>query len=133
MLEEFTRLFADTDSFFFSFSGDLTNSLQRQMSTDTDHENLPPLWKRADERFFFNKNLMSEVIDLEDTRADPFITPVIQGYIEMQCSPLYSENSADDFNPSPMLIGPDATLPDFFTIAIISRRSRHRAGKNEII
>ena len=55
ILEELSKIFNDSDSFYFSFSGDLTNSLQRQ--TEAKKPELP-LWKNVDDRFFFNRNLI---------------------------------------------------------------------------
>ena len=77
ILDEIHKMFNDSDSFYFSYSGDLTNSLQRQMSKTDGHGGdrvgvtavLPgadrnsdvevePRWRRVDERFFFNKHLV---------------------------------------------------------------------------
>lgn len=122
-----------TDSFFFSYSGDLTNSLQRQMAMGEEKAHLP-LWKRVDDRFFFNKYLLQGLIDLDDSRADPFIIPLIQGFVEMQFAPLELEMSPNQVVFSGLDHTSDSEpavangLPDFYTIALISRRSRHRAG-----
>ena len=74
---------------------------------------------------------LQEVIDLNDSRADPFILPFIQGFIELQVAPLDFEEPAEGMlklsQPN------DSNLPDYYTIALISRRSRHRAGGSEII
>ena len=45
-------------------------------------------WRTVDDRFFFNKSLVQELIDLNDTRADAWIVPFIQGYVEIQECPL---------------------------------------------
>ena len=120
-MEEFAKLFNLSDSFYFSFSGDLSNSLQRQMTLSAEDANLP-LWKRFDDRFFFNKHLVKEIIDLNDSRADQFILPFIQGFVEM--SSLKVPQDPDfDFRPET-----DGDLPDSYLIALISRRSRRRAG-----
>lgn len=66
ILEELQRIFTDTDSFYFSILGDLTNSLQRQC-------NLPNgqfvkkfnLWKYVDDRFFWNKHMLQDIISLD--------------------------------------------------------------------
>lgn len=58
-------MFTDTDSFYYSQTGDLTNSVQRQFaqSKDPEFKGLP-LWKRIDDRFFWNKFMLSELINL---------------------------------------------------------------------
>lgn len=53
---------------WFSYGLDLTNSLQRQKDQE-DAGKGPgrwPLWKRADERFFWNRFLMGKMLDLTD-------------------------------------------------------------------
>lgn len=56
-------MYNDSGFFYYSNTFDLTNSLQRQnQSTDTLTK---PLWKRADERFFWNKHMLVDLIDDE--------------------------------------------------------------------
>ena len=68
ILEELTKIFTETDSFFFCQTGDITNSLQRQCDYkksrigQADQEE--PLWKRVDDRFFWNKHMLQDMIDL---------------------------------------------------------------------
>lgn len=101
---------------YFSYSFDVTNSFQRQAQSDSSL----PLWKRADDRFFWNKFLQSDLIDFAmgggsasglrggyQTGADPFVLPVMFGMmvikrIQIKATPL--------------------------TFALVTRRSRHRAG-----
>ena len=45
-------------------------------------------WRSCDDRFFFNKHLLQELIELGDSRADPFIMPIVQGYVEVMHAPL---------------------------------------------
>ena len=87
ILEEFSKMFNDSNSFYFSLTGDITNSLQRQVArtpmTSTNQATgeqieLFPTWRDVDERFFFNKALVQELIDLGDQRLDAWITPFIQ-------------------------------------------------------
>ena len=47
-MKELLKMFNDSDSFFYSPTGDLTNTLQRQFSGKYNAED--PLWKRV--RFF---------------------------------------------------------------------------------
>ncbi|KAK1965185.1 hypothetical protein LY78DRAFT_658563 [Colletotrichum sublineola] len=98
---------------YFSYSLDLTNSFQRQASADTSL----PLWQRADDRFFFNRFIQSDLIDFRTRGArghlgpqpavDPFILPVIFGMLEIRPT---------TFKGTPV------------TVTLISRRSRHRGG-----
>ncbi len=125
--DEIVKLFNENCSFYFSYLGDLTNSLQRQyaareevFSRDAELPP-PPLWQRADDRFFFNKSMLQEIINLEDSRADPWLLPVIQGNIELrECS--LNEGFVADMQ----LV--ESKLPTFYSLIIVSRRSRFRTG-----
>ncbi|KAL1965907.1 hypothetical protein VTN77DRAFT_5040 [Rasamsonia byssochlamydoides] len=101
---------------YFSYSLDLTNSFQRQSQSDPSL----PLWKRADDRFFWNRFILSDLIDFRlganDTSGvrygqqpgvDPYILPVIFGMLR---------------------ITPAKVKSTSFTFALITRRSRYRGG-----
>ncbi|WVQ86222.1 hypothetical protein IAT38_008390 [Cryptococcus sp. DSM 104549] len=95
---------------WFSYGWDLTNSLQRQREMDEEGKQGWPMWKRADERFFWNRFLMGKMIDLTENQGvdmSRFILPVMYGSIELRSTTL---NSRD------------------LLFLLISRRSRHRAG-----
>lgn len=98
---------------WFSYGWDLTNSLQRQQEIDlklSQSGEQWPAWRRADERFFWNRFLMDKMIDVtESGEADlsRFILPIMYGSIELRSSTL---NSRD------------------LLFLLISRRSRYRAG-----
>ena len=103
---------------YFSYSLDITNSFQRQAQSDPSL----PIWKRSDDRFFWNKFIQSDLIDLANgansrsgirrpsapqTGADPFILPVIFGMVR---------------------IVPTRIKSTPLTFALLTRRSRHRVG-----
>ena len=54
-------MFNDSESFYVCPHGDITNSIQRQQrlagNTDT------PFWETADDRFFWNKSMLQDLID----------------------------------------------------------------------
>ncbi|KAL4890967.1 SacI homology domain-containing protein [Aspergillus ambiguus] len=113
LLKELLR----TGPMYFSYALDLTNSFQRQSQCDPSL----PMWKRADDRFFWNRFIQSDLIDfsLGDHDAtgmryggpqpgvDPFILPVMFGMLR---------------------ITPAKVKSTSFTFALITRRSRHRGG-----
>ncbi|OJJ02388.1 hypothetical protein ASPVEDRAFT_41886 [Aspergillus versicolor CBS 583.65] len=112
MLKELLR----TGPMYFSYALDLTNSFQRQSQSDASL----PMWKRADDRFFWNRFIQSDLIDFSlgehnttsvrygpQPGADPYILPVIFGMLR---------------------ITPARVKSTTFTFALITRRSRHRAG-----
>ncbi|XP_015597121.1 phosphatidylinositide phosphatase SAC2 isoform X2 [Cephus cinctus] len=115
ILEELGKIFTETDSFFFCETGDITNSLQRQCVSEQNKESgdqMKPLWQRVDDRFFWNKHMLQDIINL---KSDCWILPIIQGYVQIErCK---------------VEVGYDG-LPQYeiFNLAIISRRSRFRAG-----
>ena len=103
---------------YFSYSLDLTNSFQRQAQSDPS----APLWKRTDDRFFWNKFIATDFLDFrsghisttglripggEQSAMDPYILPVISGMLNISKT---------------MVKGRPVTF------VILSRRSRHRTG-----
>ncbi|CZT11581.1 hypothetical protein WAI453_004620 [Rhynchosporium graminicola] len=107
------KTFIKSGPLYFSYSFDLTNTFQRQSQIDQS----APLWKRADDRFFWNKFIQSDLIDFrsmgtrnhqgQQPAVDPYILPVIFGMMEITSTRIKS---------TPL------------TMVIITRRSRHRAG-----
>lgn len=105
-----------TGPMYFSYSLDLTNSFQRQSQSDPSL----PMWKRADDRFFWNRFIQSDLIDLSvgehdstgirygpQPAVDPYILPVMFGMLRIVPAKIKSTS---------------------FVFALITRRSRHRAG-----
>ena len=106
-----------TGPMYFSYSLDITNSFQRQASSDLS----APLWKRADDRFFWNRFVQSDLIDFRQGQSssfrsqgqqqqlavDAYILPVMFGMMRISQARIKS------------------TL---FTLTLITRRSRYRAG-----
>jgi phosphatidylinositol 4-phosphatase len=105
-----------TGPMYFSYSLDLTSCFQRQSQADP---NLP-MWKRADDRFFWNRFVQSDLIgfsqgvnDATGVRygpqpgVDPYILPVMFGVLR---------------------ITPTKVKSTSFTFVLITRRSRHRGG-----
>lgn len=98
---------------YFSYSIDLTNSFQRQSQADASK----PLWQRTDDRFFFNKYLQGDLINFRNqgSRSQPGAQPGIDPYI-LPCIFGMLEIKPTKFKGTPL------------TLALISRRSRHRGG-----
>ncbi|XP_012527585.2 phosphatidylinositide phosphatase SAC2 isoform X2 [Monomorium pharaonis] len=118
ILEELNKIFTETDSFFFCQTGDITNSLQRQcvMESQYGQDNQDkPLWQRVDDRFFWNKHMLSDIISLNTDKANCWILPIIQGYVQIEKCIVEV-----GFDEQPQ--------QEIFNLAIISRRSRFRAG-----
>ncbi|KAJ4357420.1 Phosphoinositide phosphatase sac1 [Didymosphaeria variabile] len=107
-----------TSPLYFSYSFDITNSFQRQAHLDPS----VPLWKRADDRFFWNRFVQSDLIDFrgglttgygqrhpsgQHPEVDSFILPVMYGMMEIK-------NTSIKGTP--------------LTFILITRRSRLRAG-----
>ncbi|KAI4702883.1 hypothetical protein J4E81_001756 [Alternaria sp. BMP 2799] len=106
-----------TSPLFFSYSFDITNTFQRQAHLDP----ATPLWKRADDRFYWNRFVSSDLIDFRgglsggygrhssghQPGADPYILPVMYGMLEIK-------NTSIKGTP--------------LTFILITRRSRLKAG-----
>ncbi|XP_013400457.1 phosphatidylinositide phosphatase SAC2 [Lingula anatina] len=121
--EEILKMFNETDSFYYSSSTDLTSSLQRQHGSA--YNTADPLWKRADLRFFWNRAMLEELVNSLEPLSDHWIVPVTQGYIQISQCQMVNENEMSTFYTSHKDMMRDAPQ---YTMTIISRRSRHRAG-----
>ncbi len=61
-IQELRLWYQETQCFYYSTTYDLTNSIQ----CSHNHDQTIPLWKRADERFFWNRQMLSKLIDQAD-------------------------------------------------------------------
>ncbi|KFP60553.1 Phosphatidylinositide phosphatase SAC2, partial [Cariama cristata] len=129
LLEELFKMFMDSDSFYYSLTYDLTNSVQRQSACEKT--NLP-LWRRVDDRFFWNKHMIEDLISIDNAEVDFWIIPIIQGFVQIEELVVNYSESSDDDKSSPETPPQESTCVDdihpTFLVALISRRSRHRAG-----
>uniref|UniRef100_T1IJ69 SAC domain-containing protein n=1 Tax=Strigamia maritima TaxID=126957 RepID=T1IJ69_STRMM len=122
IIEELLVMFNDTNFFYYSPTGDITNSMQRQYDQTLTRKVDLPLWQRVDDRFFWNKHMMCDLIAYEHL-ADRWIIPIIQGFIQIEsCALNYNENSSQELSSN------SNTNTDKCKILLISRRSRHREG-----
>lgn len=84
LVEEMIKLFNNTNSFYFSPTLDLT----KRFSTRTLVKKAPneSIWATADERFFWNKYMLKDLIELskEDSDANYFITVILQGFVSIE-------------------------------------------------
>ncbi|XP_078079459.1 phosphatidylinositide phosphatase SAC2 isoform X2 [Mustelus asterias] len=128
LLEELIKMFMDSDSFYYSLTYDLTNSVQRLSASEKKGGSI---WQRVDDRFFWNKHMMNDLIKLNDPNADFWIVPIIQGFVQIEELVVNYNESSDDEKSSPETPSQEQCVDDVhprFLVAIISRRSRHRAG-----
>ncbi|XP_068597376.1 phosphatidylinositide phosphatase SAC2 [Brachionichthys hirsutus] len=129
LLDELYKIFMDSDSFYYSVTYDLTNSVQRRGRLD---ESGLPLWKRVDDRFFWNKHMIQDLIDLQVPAVDHWVMPIIQGFVQVEELVVNYNETPDEERSSPETPPQEVTCVDDihprFTVALISRRSRHRAG-----
>ncbi|XP_061546395.1 phosphatidylinositide phosphatase SAC2 isoform X2 [Phycodurus eques] len=129
LLDELYKIFMDSDSFYYSPTYDLTNTVQRQ--GDLARSSLP-LWKQVDDRFFWNKHMIQDLIDLQTPEVDFWVIPIIQGFVQVEELVVNYNETSDEERSSPETSPQEVTCVDDihprFTVALISRRSRHRAG-----
>ncbi|CAF4245929.1 unnamed protein product [Rotaria socialis] len=103
-IEELRLWYQETQCFYYSSTYDLTNSMQRSYN----HDDTIPLWKRADERYFWNRAMLSELIDQEEHLDTRWIQPIIMGYLSECHFEVDQETNIQ--------------------LILISRRNCHRAG-----
>lgn len=66
IIEELNKIFSETDSFFFCQTGDITNTLQKQSIMEQQGlSKTQPSWQRVDDRFFWNKHMLQDIINLK--------------------------------------------------------------------
>ncbi|XP_036295131.1 phosphatidylinositide phosphatase SAC2 isoform X5 [Pipistrellus kuhlii] len=129
LLEELLKMFMDSESFYYSLTYDLTNSVQRQSAAGRDPR---PLWQKVDDRFFWNKYMIQDLTEIGSPDVDYWIIPIIQGFVQIEELVVNYSESSDDEKSSPETPPQESTCVDDihprFLVALISRRSRHRAG-----
>eukprot|EP01127_Copromyxa_protea_P004886 TRINITY_DN1470_c0_g1_i2.p1 TRINITY_DN1470_c0_g1~~TRINITY_DN1470_c0_g1_i2.p1 ORF type:complete len:858 (-),score=148.72 TRINITY_DN1470_c0_g1_i2:44-2617(-) len=75
---ELVQSLLQSRDFYFSYTLDLTNSLQRKFSPS--YVRSVPLVNRADDRFFWNKHILAPFIDVE---LHKWTLPLIRGHVQM--------------------------------------------------
>ena len=56
-------MYNETNSFYYCKTYDITNTVQRQYSSDYD--STTDLWERSDKRFFWNLHMLNELTELK--------------------------------------------------------------------
>lgn len=104
-----------TGPMYFSYTMDITNSLQRQAQADLKQ----PLWACADDRFFWNRFIQSDLIKYRQGDSarhpskttqpsiDPYILPVMFGMLRITKTAIFGKP---------------------LSFLLVTRRSRYRAG-----
>ncbi|KAI9014939.1 SacI homology domain-containing protein [Gaertneriomyces semiglobifer] len=92
--------------FYFSYTTDITNTLQRQHNVDKNQ----PLWQQADERFFWNRYMHRRLIRFSqetDMELGNYILPIMCGFVKIVETSMFGQR---------------------FTFGLITRRNHRRAG-----
>lgn len=81
LVDEMIKLFNNTNSFYFSPTLDITTRMSNRNSLDREN-----IWKTADTRFFWNRHMLRDLIELSSTNSDInyFICVILQGFIAIQ-------------------------------------------------
>ncbi|XP_066901016.1 phosphatidylinositol-3-phosphatase SAC1 isoform X2 [Halyomorpha halys] len=93
-----------TPHFYFSYSYDLSHTLQRLYNTSHDFLKVP-IYQRAKQEFVWNEYILSEFS--KNSGASRFCLPIIHGYLSISSCILNGKS---------------------FSLILISRRSKERAG-----
>ncbi|XP_013142093.1 PREDICTED: phosphatidylinositide phosphatase SAC2 isoform X2 [Papilio polytes] len=134
LTDELHKIFDDAESFYYSRTLDITNSLQRQYeiekileSEESEGKTVTDItrwWKHVDDRFFWNKHMLRDIIALDSPQCDEWILPVIQGYVHL--AQIAVDADTNPLNVESLASG--NSCDDTFTLGLISRRSRYQAG-----
>lgn len=69
------KIVEETPGLYYSYETDITLNLQRRYKM-ADEWMSKPIWKQADPRFVWNRNILEELIE---NKLDEFIVPLLQG------------------------------------------------------
>lgn len=122
LFDEILKMFNNSDSFYYSYTGDLSNTLQRKSEYVLSSQKSNNIWANYDDRFIWNKYMIDSLLENCDSHhlvsnLNYWIVPVIQGFFQHDtCS--FDFKQCDESNP----------LLNEFRLVLISRRSRFRQG-----
>lgn len=140
LVEEMIKLFNNTNSFYFSPTLDLTNRFSRKTTVRCSGNDA--IWKTADERFFWNKHMLKDFIELSenDKDANYFICVILQGFIAIEhhtVSVNSFDNNVIDKNQTSNCDNESINMEEKkqnrivtrnYQLSLISRRSVFQAG-----
>jgi len=110
--ERLLNRFLSVKSLYYAADWDVTLSVQRRAARLSDGVSTGlPLWKRADEEYFWNSHLLKPVLEL-GAPADRWALPVMMAFVQAVELPARNPDAADEH----------------YTLGLVSRRSRYRAG-----
>ncbi|XP_078063261.1 phosphatidylinositide phosphatase SAC2-like, partial [Mustelus asterias] len=133
LLEELVKMFTNSDSFYYSLTYDITTSAQRQPVKTPGKERSPP-WERVDDRFFWNKYMIRDLLEEKNAMAEQWVIPIIQGFVQMEeihihfSKYLGEESSFSEFSDFSLEEEYSESPAPKFLLVLISRRSRYRGG-----
>jgi hypothetical protein len=99
------RTFLTSRHLYFSYTMDLTSSLQEQSAWTPEHQR-SPIWRTADSRFFWNEALVRPLTAISGG-CDSFILPIVLGFASVSSFDLGGQRCG---------------------LALLSRKSKLRAG-----
>ncbi len=102
---ELLHLAISSHHFYFSYTHDVTHTLQRVARLTPEERAKKPLWQRADDRFFWNRDLLGELVA---AKAHDWIVPMMNGYVDLRAN--------------------CGAGTHHFQFLFVSRRSRYRQG-----
>lgn len=132
------KLYFSSSGFYFSYEHDLSGTL---MQRDTITTSLP-LWKRFGDLYFWNRHLMSPLID---AGQDSFVLPLLQGFVGQRAFSIARTEGIEQDKVAEAVQKPEDVIATQeqskpadgaekkdnqrdFLLTLISRRSVKRAG-----
>jgi len=143
LTEELLKMFNESGSFYYSITGDLSNTMQRLYDGSIDKH--LPIWDQIDRRFFWNRHMLTDLMDEKEPLCKHWIIPIIQGHFEVErCSvdivdgfsavqqstddEDLSSDEEDGFTPVKDFVTGQNLKENEYDIVLVSRRSKYRAG-----
>lgn len=78
---ELLHLAISSHHFYFSYTHDVTHTLQRVARMTAEDRAKKPLWQRADDRFFWNRDVVGELVT---AKAHDWIVPMMNAYVDLR-------------------------------------------------
>jgi len=111
--ERLLNRFLSVKSLYYAGDWDVTLNVQRRAALLAENASSAlPLWRRAESRFFWNSQLLQPIMALDNPAADRWALPAMMAFVQSVDLPARADAPADEH----------------FSLALVSRRSRHRAG-----
>jgi len=109
-----------SETFYFSYTYDISSSLQRNLKKTKTAQTDEPSWKNGDLRFVWNSSAQEKILAANFSR--PWLVGLVQGFFKIEEGCQFKPNDKDG------LVKAGNNAQGSFTFGILSRRDKNRVG-----